>query len=165
MTNDPIFSYHVANIGLYANLSPKEANPLNINGASFGPPSSGSGLHGIPGDFLSPSRFLRALFFSSSAPTQQTADKQVDIAFHILNNFDIPPGAIQLSSTNPYGGGTGGFERTEWISVVDAKNFVYYVKTYENPTVQMLEMKKVDLNAKGIKTYTLLTNQTRTEIK
>lgn len=165
MTNDPNFAYQLANIGLYANLSPKEANPLMINGASFSPPSSGSGLHGIPGDFLSPSRLIRALFFSSSAPTTATAEAQVPMVFHILNNFDIPPGAIQLSSANPYGGGTGGFERTEWMSVVDAKNLVYYVKTFVNPTVQMLDMKKVNLAAKEIKTYGLQTKEVRLEIK
>lgn len=165
MTNDPNFAYQLANIGLYINLSPKEVSPLNVNGAMYAAPSSGSGLHGIPGDFLSPSRFIRALFFSSSAPTNITADKEVAFAFHILNNFDIPPGAIQLSSANPYGGGTGGFERTEWSSVADAKNLVYYVKTFENPTVQMLDMKKVDLNAKEVKTFTLQPNEVRLEIK
>ncbi len=165
MTNDPNFSYQLANIGLYANLSPKEANPLTINGASFVPPSSGSGLHGMPGDFLSPSRFIRALFYSSSAPTNLTADKLVAMVFHILNNFDIPPGAIQLSSSNSYGGGTGGFERTEWFSAVDAKNLVYYVKTFANPTVQMLAMNKVDLNAKEIKIFKLQADEVRLEIK
>lgn len=165
MTNDPNFAYQLANIGLYVNLSPKEVNSLTINGATFIPPSSGSGLHGLPGDFLSPSRFMRALFFSSSAPITAPAEQQVAMAFHVLNNFDIPPGAIQLSSSNPYGGGTGGYERTEWSSVADAKNLVYYVKTFENPTVQMLDMKKLDLNAKEIKTFKLQSKEVRLEIK
>lgn len=165
MTNDPNFAYQLANIGLYANLSPKEANPLNINGVSFIPPSSGSGLHGIPGDFLSPSRFIRVVMYTSSAPILPTSDQQVAAAFHVLNNFDIPPGAIQLSGTNPYGGGTTGFERTEWSAVVDAKNLVYYVKTFGNQTVQFLDMKKQDLNAKAIKTFALQTKEVRFEIK
>lgn len=165
MTNDPNFAYQLANIGLYANLSPKEAGLLDINNAKFSPPSSGSGLHGLPGDFLSPSRLIRALFFSSSAPTDATADKQVAIAFHILNNFDIPPGSIQLSSSNPYGGGGTGYERTEWSTVADAKNLVYYIKTYDNPTVQVLDMKNVDLSAKDVKTYTLQTKEVRIDLK
>lgn len=164
MTNDPNFAYQLANIGLYSNLSPKEASPLKINGAEYGPPSSGSGLQGIPGDFLSPSRFIRAVAYAASAPVD-SAEKQVATAFHILNNFDIPPGAIQLSNSNPYGGDTGGYEKTEWLSVIDAKNLVYFVKTFENPTVQMLSMKNVDLDAKEIKTYPLGTNEVRLEIK
>jgi len=165
MTNDPNFAYQLANIGQFANLSPKESNPLQVNGATFTPPSSGSGLHGIPGDSLSPSRFIRALFYSMSAPTNATADKQVALVFHILNNFDIPPGSIQLSAANPYGGGTGGFEKTEWSSVVDAKNLVYYIRTYENQTVQALAMKNIDLSAKEVKTFTLSTEEARIEIK
>jgi len=159
MTNDPNFAYQLANIGLYANLSPKEATALKINTASFQPPSSGSGLHGLPGDFLSPSRFIRALLYSASAPVTATTDSQVATAFHILNNFDIPPGAVQLSDQNPYGGGSGGFERTEWVSVVDAKNLVYYVRTFENPTVQVLSLKKINLDAKEIKTFILQTKE------
>lgn len=165
MTNDPNFAYQLANIGLYSNLSPKEATPLKINGATFGPPSSGSGLHGLPGDFLSPSRFIRAIAYSAAAPVEATADKEVAIAWHILNNFDIPPGAVQLSSSNPYGGGANGFEDTEWMVVADAKNKVYYVKTYDNPTVQWLDMKKVDLDAKEIKTYSLSSTESKIEIK
>ncbi len=164
MTNDPNFAYHLANIGQYSNLSPKEATPLKINGVEFVPPSSGSGLHGIPGDFLSPSRFMRAVFYAASAPID-SADREVATAFHILNNFDIPPGSIQLSESNPYGGGTGGYERTEWLAVVDAKNLIYYVKIFENPTVQMLSLKNVNLDAKEIKTYPLQTNEVRVEIK
>jgi choloylglycine hydrolase len=165
MTNDPNFAYQLANIGLYANLSSKEANPLEINGASYNPPSSGSGLHGMPGDFLSPSRFIRAIAYSVSAPVNLTADKQVSTVFHILNNFDIPPGAIQLSTKNPYGGGADGFEKTEWLSAADAKNLVYYVKTFENPTIQVLDMKKVNLDAKEIKTFKLQAEEVRLQIK
>lgn len=165
MTNDPNFAYQLANIGLYANLSPKEANPVNINGTVYNPPSSGSGLHGIPGDFLSPSRFIRAVVYSAAAPTSAATEDQVAIAFHLLNNFDIPPGAIQLSNQNPYGGGTSGYEKTEWLSVIDAKNLIYYVKTFENPTVQMLDMKKINLNAKEIKTFKLQSQEVRVAIK
>ncbi|MDP1604904.1 MAG: choloylglycine hydrolase family protein [Legionella sp.] len=164
MTNDPNFAYQLANIGIYSNLSAKEANPLDINGTSFTPPSSGSGLHGMPGDFLSPSRFIRAIAYAVSAPTNLTADKQVATVFHILNNFDVPPGSIQLSAKNPYGGGADGFEITEWLSAADAKNLIYYVKTYANPTVQMLDMKKINLDAKEIKTFKLQPNEVRLEI-
>ena len=155
MTNDPTFDWQLANIGQYANLSPKEAQPLRIGGTNFGAPSSGGGLHGIPGDFLSPSRFIRVLAYSQSAPTTGTAEAQVMTAFHILNNFDIPPGAIQLSSSNPYGGGGSGFERTEWMSVSDLKNQVLYLKTFENQHIQALDMKKLNLASKEVKYFEL----------
>lgn len=160
MTNDPLFSEHLNNIGNYANLTPVEKAPLVINGASYGPPSSGSGLHGLPGDYLSPSRFIRALFLSKSAPTNLSSTQQTNTAWHILGSFDIPPGAISLSASNPYGGGAGGVETTEWSIVADSKNMMYYVKMFANTNVQAFDFKKADMDAKEIKVYDLDRPQT-----
>jgi len=121
MTNDPPFREQLNNIGQYANLSNVEKDALVINGATYAPPSSGSGLHGLPGDYLSPSRFIRALFLSKSAPAMNTTVQQTNTAWHILGSFDIPPGAISLPATNAYGGGAGGVEITEWSVVADNK--------------------------------------------
>lgn len=141
------------NIGNYANLTNVEKNPLVINGASYAPPSSGSGLHGLPGDYLSPSRFIRALFLTKSAPTTYSTSQQTNTAWHILGSFDIPPGAISLPATNAYGGGAGGIEITEWTIVADNKNMIYYLKMFESTNVQSFDLKKIDVNAKQIKYY------------
>lgn len=155
MTNDPAFRDQLNNIGNYANLSNVERDPLVINGTSYAPPSSGSGLHGLPGDYLSPSRFIRALFLSKSAPTNYTTAQQTNTAWHILGSFDIPPGAISLPATNSYGGGVGGVEITEWTVVADNKNLMYYVKMFDNTNVQAFDLKKIDVNARGVKYYDL----------
>lgn len=160
MTNDPAFREQLSTIGNYANLTNVERNPLVINGASFAPPSSGSGLHGLPGDYLSPSRFIRAIFLSKSVPTNKTTAEQTNAAWHILGSFDIPPGAISLPATNAYGGGAGGFEITEWTVVADNKNLKYYVKMFESTNVQAFDFKKIDANAKGIQYINLDRPQT-----
>lgn len=160
MTNDPAFSEQLNNIGNFANLSKVERDPIVINGATFAPPSSGSGLHGLPGDYLSPSRFIRALFLSSSVPTNVPTAQQVNSAWHVLGSFDIPPGAVTLPASNPYGGGSGGYETTEWTVVADNKNLVYYVKPYENTVVQAYDLKKADLNSKTIQTVKMKMDQT-----
>lgn len=163
-TNDPVFADQLKNIGNYANLSPVEKAPLVINGAKYGPPSSGSGLHGLPGDYLSPSRFIRALFLSNSAPTNLSSEKQTNTAWHILGSFDIPPGAISLSASNPYGGGANGNEITEWSVVADTKNMMYYVKMFANTNVQAFDLKKIDVNAKDVKYYEVNIPQTYIQI-
>lgn len=160
MTNDPAFSFHLANIGNYANLTPVEKDPLVINGASYIPPSSGSGLHGLPGDYLSPSRFIRALFLSKSAPKNLSSEQQTNTAWHILGSFDIPPGAIQLPATNSYGGGVGGVEITEWSVVSDIKNMKYFIKMFGNTNVQEFDLKRMDMNSKDIKYISLDAPQT-----
>ena len=104
LTNDPPFQEQLKSIGDYANLSQDEKPPVVINGTSFSPPSSGSGLHGLPGDYLSPSRFIRAVFLTNSVPANYTTAQMANAAWHILGSFDIPPGSITLPPNNPYGG-------------------------------------------------------------
>lgn len=159
MTNDPFFSWHLDNIGNYANLTPIERPPLVINGAKFAPPSSGSGLHGLPGDMLSPSRFIRALAYTMAAPKNLSAQAQVNTAWHILGNFDIPPGSVTLPASNPYGGGAGGYETTEWSVVADTRNLTYDIRTYDNLNIQRFELKKADLDATELRTIPLVTSQ------
>ena len=77
--------------------------------------------------------------------------QQVNIAWHIMDNFDITPGSIRLPASNPYGGGAGGYEITEWTVVGDAKNLTYYVRTFENPSPQAFDLKKADFDAKDLK--------------
>ena len=151
MTNDPPIQDQLKNIGNYSNLSKVERPPLVINGATFSAPSSGSGLHGLPGDSLSSSRFIRAVFLSSSVPTTFTTSQMNDAAWHILGNFDIPPGSVTLPASNPYGGGTGGYETTEWTIVANNKEMIYNVKMYANNNIYTFDLKKMDMNAKEIK--------------
>ena len=155
MTNDPPIQDQLKNIGNFANLSKVEKPALVINGATFAAPSSGNGLHGLPGDYLSPSRLIRAVFLSSSVPSTFTTTQMADAAWHILGSFDIPPGAVTLPASNPYGGGAGGYEVTEWSVVANNKAMTYSTKMYANTNIYTYDMKKMDMNAKEIKYYSL----------
>jgi len=120
-TNDPPLPYHLAAAGNTANLSAMPPAELSVNGLKLPPVSTGGGLQGLPGDFLSTSRFIRALTLSRFAPTNLTTQQQVGTAFRILGQFDLPPGSILL----PPGGSFGGagtkttYEVTEWSVVAD----------------------------------------------
>lgn len=48
------------------------------------------------------------------------------------------------------GGGGGGYEITYWAAVSDLKNKVFYIRTYGNPSVQTIEMSKIDRNAREV---------------
>jgi len=149
-TNDPVMSEQFNNIGQYTNLTNIEQNPMVINGTTYQSPSSGNGMRGLPGDYLSPSRFIRALFLSKSVPTSYTTEKMVNAAWHITGSFDIPPGAITLSADNPYGGGVDGIEISEWIIVADSKNLIYNIKMFETTNVYAFDLKKIDVNAERL---------------
>ena len=157
MTNDPPIAWHLANLGNYGSICTPDAKPLAVNGEVFSPSSSGQGTMGLPGSFLSSDRFVRASLYVSKAPTDVTTVEQVNVAWHIMNNFDIPPGALPLASGGAYGGGVGGYETTEWTSVADIKGGSYYLKSYESQAMQSLSFTDFDLEAKGMKTFPLRT--------
>lgn len=151
LTNAPEFPWHLANLSQYGNLSATEPATREINGLSLAAPSTGAGMRGMPGDFLSPSRFVRASMFSSSLPAVKTGREAMDAARHILNDFDIPPGAIQTQAGAAAGGGVAGFETTEWSVVADMKAGIYALWDYANPTPRALVMSQLDFDAKDIK--------------
>jgi len=156
LTNAPQFSWHLTALGNYAGLSTADPKPMQVGDAKFGPPSSGGGMTGLPGDFSSPSRFVRAFFMKINAPTNLTSREQVGTAFHFLNNFDLPPGMVALSSG--FGGSSGGYEITYYAAVSDLKNKVFYIRTHGNPTIQSIEMANLDLDAKQIRYLDLKTS-------
>lgn len=155
MTNDPAFSWHLQNIGNYANLSGTDKKPMEYNKQKFLAASSGNGLHGLPGSFLSPDRFIRASTFVINTPAA-TTDIQERRAWHIMNNFDIPFGAIHLDSSSGYGGGVNSYEFTEWTVVANLKTKTYNVRSFENPGVLSVGFTDSDMNSKTLRSIPLL---------
>ena len=99
---------------------------------------------GLPGDYTSPSRFVRATAFVNTTLPSKTIEEGIFRAFHTLNAFDIPKGVVRQPT--PEGVHT---DYTVWTSAVDTKNSVYYYKTYKNQNVRKLVLKDILEEAKG----------------
>ncbi len=143
MTNSPTFDWHLTNLRNYVKLSPKNTPPLKVAGQSIASFGEGSGWLGIPGDPTPPSRFIRALAFSMSSTPQASGIQSVRLVEHIMNNFDIPSGSILPD-------GDEHPDYTQWTVVADLNERIYYIKTYENQTLQAIDLKDFDLTAKDI---------------
>jgi choloylglycine hydrolase len=164
-TNAPPFPFQLQNLAQYQYVTANVLPPLKIGNLALGAASSGDGMNGLPGGFLATARFVRAYFAQASAPRLATSKETVGLAFHVMNGFDLPPGSIGVSSTTGgEGGGIDGYETTEWIAVSDMKNLRYYIKTYDNFDVRMLDLGKADLNAKQIKFIALDQPQTAKDL-
>ncbi|MDI9818797.1 MULTISPECIES: linear amide C-N hydrolase [unclassified Legionella] len=146
ITNSPTFDWHLTNLSNYLNLSPMNAPSKIIDGYKLNSFGQGSGLHGLPGDFSPPSRFVRAAIFSSAATPVSTATPTIYEAFHLLNQFDIPPGAVG-SKTN----GKATVDRTLATTVKDPQGLNYYFKTYDDQNIKMISLSAFDLNSKELK--------------
>lgn len=154
-TNSPTFAWHMTNLNNYINLSPYNVNTAQIDSYTLRQFGEGTGMLGLPGDFTPPSRFIRAAMFASNAVRAQTADQAVFEAFHILNQFDIPPGAVQQKNANA----KPGAEITIATTVKDPNNLKYYFRTFADQNVRVIDLKKFDPNAKQVQWILFNTSQ------
>lgn len=161
LTNAPDFPFQLKNLSQYQYVTPNVLPPLKVGNVELSAASSGDGMNGLPGGFIAPARFVRAFFAQASAPTLATSAETVGLSFHIMNAFDLPPGSIGTSaSAGGEGGGVSGYETTEWIAASDMKNLRYYVRTYENSNIRMIDLRKAVQNLKEIKFIPLDQKQT-----
>jgi choloylglycine hydrolase len=165
MTNGPEIGWHLRNIGLYLNIKPGPLTPVTIGGMTVQPPSTGANMVGLPGDMSAPGRFVRAVFFSQAAPVAKNGEEGVNTVFHIMNNFDIPPGAITTSAKAAAGGGIDGVEITEWTSVADMKNKVFYIRTYDSLQTHKVVLSAMPLDGKAIRYISLNQGEGAVELK
>jgi len=154
VTNSPTFDWHLTNLRNYVNLTATNVPPLDLGGITLAQFGQGSGLRGLPGDFTPPSRFVRAVAFTQSALPVDTAMQAVLQAFHILNNFDIPYGAVRDMQ-----GGQIHAEATTWTSVSDLKNLRWYFKTYGDQSIHAVDLAKALAAAHGAVKYIKMDSQ------
>lgn len=146
LTNSPTFDWHLTNLRNFINLTPENAEPLKTKGIVLKPLGQGSGLVGLPGDFTPPSRFVRASLYALTSEEAANVEEGVFKAFHILNQFDIPVGAIR----DIMKGGILQTDYTQITTVHDPINLKYYFRTYEDQNLKFVELSAFDKNAHEI---------------
>jgi choloylglycine hydrolase len=145
LTNSPSFDWHMTNLRNYIALKPLDVPPVKFDGKTFEGFGMGSGMLGLPGDFTPPSRFVRAAVFAATAFKSPDATSAVFNGFHVLNNFDIPYGAVRADEQ-------GGIhaDQTLFTTMRDPQNLRVYYKSFDDQTIRMIDMKRFDLDAKEI---------------
>lgn len=144
-TNAPTYDWHITNLNNYLNLDRKSASPINIGGVELKPFGSGSGLLGIPGDFTPPSRFIRAVALSTTTPPLKDAEAGMNQAFTILSNFEIPIGIMYPKGKIP-----NIPSATQWTSVSNVSDLLFYYTTNYNSQIRMVDLKEIKFDGKEI---------------
>jgi len=144
LTNSPDYDWHVTNLNNYINLQPGSIAGQKINDVEAQSFGVGSAFVGLPGDISPPSRFVRAAFYVNSAPTLKTSEQAVAQAFHILNNFDIPIG----SEFNDKAHISDLPSATQWTSVIDQNNGLFFYKTMRDSTIRRVDLNSLNFDAK-----------------
>ncbi len=144
LTNFPTFDWQMTNLNNYTHLSASNAEPLKIKGLTLGGKFQGSGLLGIPGDWMPSSRFVRITTLKNFAKQPDKATNGVNLTAHLLNSVDIPLGDIRDKDSE-----NGDY--TQWIVIKDLTNKVFYFRSYNNLTLKSLDLKKLNLAAGSTK--------------
>jgi len=144
LTNNPPFEFHQTNVSHYMGLGSghavsqfRESIPVNNH-------SLGMGALGLPGDFSSVSRFIRALFVKENSVSEHTEQSDVNQLFHILNSAAMPKGCVRA---------VDGFEYTRYSSCCNADRGIYYYTTYDRLGIRSVNMHDVDLNQSHLYAY------------
>ncbi len=149
-TNAPDFGWHMTNLCNYINLAAMNKDPIHVENVELKPLGQGSGMLGLPGDFTPPSRFVRATVFSANAMPSENAQEAVTQAFHILNQFDIPYGAVREREGNmEY------VEKTSLTAVRDPQSLQIYFKMYHDQTIHTVDLKAFDYDGASVQKWPL----------
>jgi choloylglycine hydrolase len=159
ITNAPTFDWHMTNLRNYINISQTPQEGVDLKSVNLDPLSTGGNLFGMPGDFSSPSRFVRAVVFSQMSPQPATGQDAIEQGFHILDNFDIPEGAVPEPK-----GSEPRYEITEWTTMCDLKALTFSIWTSDNRAIRVLDLNNVDLDGSEIQLFALDQPQTVIEV-
>lgn len=129
LTNSPEFPYQLTRLGDFSTLganNPRE-NP-------FGIPlySRGMGAVGLPGDYSSTSRFVRAGFVKKNTLTEDAPLGEISRLFHILSAVSVPLGCVVTDEGAPVS--------TLYTACADMQRPGYYLTCASCRTVRQIRL-------------------------
>lgn len=147
LTNNPTFDYHMMNMNNYMHLHEGPSTNQLSNQYTFDNYSLGLGAFGLPGDFSSTSRFVRATYVKSKSVVKESEKENVNQFFHILRSVAMPLGCVLAKN--------GEFEYTRYSSCCNTNKQIYYYTTYYNSSITSIHMHDVDLDSQNLFIYDL----------
>lgn len=150
LTNNPPFDFQITNLSMYLNLTSDEVGVRFADGTKLDAFSRGMGAIGLPGDFSSVSRFVRAAFVRANACVFGRETEDVSQFFHILSSVAQVEGCVKVGDA---------FERTQYSCCCDTVRGIYYYKTYFKSNITAIDMRSVDLDASRLSAHDLAVDE------
>jgi choloylglycine hydrolase len=150
LTNNPTFDYHGMNVNNYMALytGPAENRFSNIPLENY---SLGMGALGLPGDYSSASRFVKAVFVKENSVCNGSEEESVNQFFHILQSVAMPKGCVEASG--------GEYEYTRYSCCFSAESGAFYYKTYSNSQLTAVSLHRENLDGDRLIQYELVRDQ------
>lgn len=141
LTNSPGYSWHCQNLLNYGNIQAADTEDLEINGTRLRQCFSGSGCLGLPGDFSSPSRFVRLAFLKQFAVKGKDEAEGVAYAFRLFQSVAFPLGMVKVGDTGDlteHDTNVSDYDYTIYTAVMCAESRRFYWTTYAEPGIKSI---------------------------
>lgn len=148
LTNSPPFDVQLLHLSGFMDLSSQPPENRLAPGVELMEYSRGMGAMGLPGDWSSPSRFVRAAFALHNAERGEGEEEQVSRLFHMLGTVAVPEGCVRLKD--------GGMVTTRYTSCCGGEGGTYYYTTCENRQITAVELFREDVDGEALSSYPLI---------
>ncbi|MBD7936312.1 MULTISPECIES: choloylglycine hydrolase family protein [Cytobacillus] len=150
-SNSPDFRWHLINLNLYTSLSPSDPGETIWGDYNLvRSPEMVSGVYGIPGDYSSPSRFVRAAYLRNHIEEAETELDGLRNAMKVLEYCAVARGA-ELEDNQP--------SYTLYTSAMCSESETYYYQTYNNMQINAVQLSNEDLDAQDVKHFPISQEQ------
>lgn len=151
LTNNPPFKYQMFNLSNYVNLTSEVPANRFSKDISIETYSKGMGAFGMPGDWSSASRFVRAAFTKANSVCADSEEESVSQFFHILGSVEQTRGCLRLEE--------GKCQITVYTSCCNTDKGIYYYTTYENRQITAVDMREENPERTELVCYPLIAGQ------
>ena len=144
MTNSPDYNWHKQNLKNYSWVTNEAKGPQVICGQEY-PEYEITGMV-MPGDYSSPSRFIRVALMKNFAPLAENEIDGVTRMLHSFSTVDIPEGVKTVRV--PEGEFKGNYyEKTLCMSVVCSESLTYYYTLATNRRICAIKLENIAQNS------------------
>lgn len=148
LTNNPPFLYQMFQLNNYMACTNAPAENRFSEELDLREYSRGLGAMGLPGDWSSMSRFVRAVFAKLHATKQEGEANCVSQMFHLLGTVEQVEGCVEV--------GEGRLEKSIYSLCYNLEQGICYYRTYENTQVQSIYLEFEDLEETELIVYPML---------
>ncbi len=134
LTNSPPLSYHRIRLADFTHVSPTDP-PMSFGALPTTVYSRGAGTIGLPGDWSSSARFVRAAYMLQRAPWLSSGREMQDHVWQMLSCVSFPKGCVQTED---------GDEITIYSSCAMLREGRYSFMTYHDRGVRSVSFDEVD---------------------
>ena len=145
LTNSPPFDMQLFHLNNYMHLTNQAPQNQFAAGLDLKKYSNGMGALGLPGDWSSQSRFVRASFVKMNSVCGTSEADSVSQFFHILGAVEHPRGCVVM--------GEDLYEITIYSSCCNTDKGIYYYKTYNDSQITAVDMWQEDLEGSKLVSY------------